>query len=87
MEGPHYLLDPERVRARLELAADIFYRGMPPTADMLGSGPAYAVLDRQMHDNAEVNLPPPSRVFRNDRIDVYRLPRAVARIASANEDQ
>jgi hypothetical protein len=76
LEGPNYLLDPRRVIQRMEIAANIFYRQQPPTAEMFGGAPGYVLLDRAVGDAAKVALPEAARVFTNSRIDLYRVPRA-----------
>ena len=78
LEGPNYLLDPRRVIQRMEIAANIFYRQQPPTAEMLDGAPGYVLLDRAVGDAAKVALPESARVFTNARIDLYRVPRTAA---------
>ena len=73
VEGPTYLLDQPEAKRRLCRAANVFYAGKPPTADMLHEGPVYVVLDRSLKDNARIV---PSLgyqpVYRNARFDIYR---------------
>jgi hypothetical protein len=82
VEGPNYLLHPERVSRRMELAAEVFYHHRPPSAEMFGGMPCYALIDHSLRDGAEVALAPQSRVFANARIEIYRMPPRDTRTAA-----
>ena len=72
-EGPSYIMDTTRARVRASQAADFFYRGQQLSHTTVAPGPSYILLDRSLADGAEVKLPLGRRVFRNKRMEVYRL--------------
>jgi hypothetical protein len=72
-EGPNYILDTTRARSRASLAANFFYRGKPLRPETVNDGPAYVLLDHSLSDGAQVTLPPGNRIFRNRRIEIFRL--------------
>jgi hypothetical protein len=72
-EGPNYILDTTKARARASTAANFFYRGGPLRSEEVSDGPTYVLLDRSLADGAQVSLPLKNRIFVNRRMEVYRL--------------
>ena len=76
VEGPNYLFNPVVTNERLALAEGIFHAGQRPPRKLGGGAPCYLVVDRRMRMERPIVLPPAERVFGNDRLEVYRMPRA-----------
>ncbi len=83
VEGPNYLLNATRVRVRLGVASNFFYRGCPLPPTLVAKAPSYVLLDRRLNDGAVVTLPVGARVFANERMIVYRLSEPIWRLADA----
>jgi hypothetical protein len=73
VEGPRYLLDTEEVIRRVQLADEIFFADRLPLPSAVGASTWYAMIDRSTADGAAVALHPDARVFKNERIEVYRF--------------
>ncbi len=90
-EGPNYIMDTTRARIRANLASGFFYRGRRPESALVSDDPCYILVDRSLADGAKVTLSNSARVFHNDRIDVYRMPRgpsiATAAVLEAQQQQ
>ena len=72
-EGPNYIMDTTRARARANMASNFFYRGKRLPHGVVTSGPCYVLIDRSLADGARVGLPLEQKVFWNSRMEVYRL--------------
>lgn len=82
VEAPSYQTDTARCRHRMHIAERIFYRGLAPSAKLVGGQPCYLLLDRSVGDEAWVSLPEKHRVFSNTRFDIFRLPRNAPVVAA-----
>jgi hypothetical protein len=80
-EGPSYIMDTTRARIRANLASAYFYRGRPLEASQVSEDPCYVLVDHSLADGAKVAGVDSVKVFGNERIEIYRLPRGHSALA------